>query len=96
METDPEPDSKLWLRLYEKKRPAHYCQTSTHTFTVKAVEVDSGDDIDQIGQILGDFRGRLLLGLVPLVILLITIVVINVILLLGTRRQALGLHENLK
>ena len=60
------------------------------------MEVDSGDDIDQIGQILGDFRGRLLLGLVPLVILLITIVVINVILLLGTRQQALGLHENLK
>ena len=24
------------------------------------MEVDSGDDIDQIGQILGDFRGRLL------------------------------------
>ena len=95
METDPEPDSKLWLRLYEKKAGA-LLPTSTHTFTVKAVEVDSGDDIDQIGQILGDFRGRLLLGLVPLVILLITIVVINVILLLGTRRQALGLHENLK
>jgi hypothetical protein len=62
------------------------------------MEMDGGNYVDQIGEVLGYFGGLVsLLSLVSLVIILVilTAIVGNVVLLLGTGRQALGFHQDL-